>query len=57
LLPIDEMFSGIHAQGIGEDAAAAVGRRAQAHDLGAQLNPSVISVVGDVAERRMDGHE
>ncbi|MCY1180583.1 hypothetical protein D9M73_210380 [compost metagenome] len=46
----------LHLQGVGEDAGAAVRRRAQTDDLRAEVDLTVVAVMGDVMQCDMDRH-
>ncbi|MNP15308.1 hypothetical protein D3C76_1076620 [compost metagenome] len=56
LLPIDEMPTRLHLQRVGEDPCTAVGGRAQANDLRAQFNCTVVAVLGDMVQGDMNRH-
>ena len=56
LLPVDEVSLGLNAQAVGQDLAAAVRRRAQADHLRAELDRTVVAVVGDVVQSDVDRH-
>ena len=56
LLPVDEMFCRLNTQAVRQDAAAAMRRRTQAHDLGTELHRAVVAVVGNVVQGYVDGH-
>jgi hypothetical protein len=55
LLPVDEVFCRLHAQGERQDAGAAMRGRSQAHELWTEADQPVVPVVGDVCERNMNG--
>ena len=56
LLPVDEVLARPDLQRIGEDARAAVRRRAQAYHLRAEVDRAVVAVVRDVLQCDMDRH-
>jgi hypothetical protein len=55
LLPVDEVVGGFDLQRVRQDRRAAVGRRAQADDLRAERDESVVLVVRDVVQCDVDG--
>jgi hypothetical protein len=55
-LPVDEVLLRLDTQGIRQYRRAAVRRRAQAHDLWRQADPTVVLVVRDVIQGDMDRH-
>ena len=56
LLPVDEVLLGPHLQAIGQHPRAAVGRRAQANDLRAELDGAVVAVMRDMVQCDMNRH-
>ena len=48
LLPVDEMARRLDLEGVGNDLAAAMGRRSQPDDLWPQIDQSVVPVMRDV---------
>ena len=56
LLPVHEMQRRLDLQGIGDHMAAAVRCRAQAYHLRPQGNQPVVGIVGDMAQRGVNGH-
>ena len=57
LLPVDEVLGGQHLERIRQDAGAAMRRGTQADDLWAESNEPIVSIVRDVIERYMNGHD
>jgi hypothetical protein len=57
LLPIAEMFAGLNALTVRNDARAAMRRGAQSHDLGTELDRTVVAVMRDVIKRDVEGHD
>jgi hypothetical protein len=56
LLPAHEMVGGTDLERIAQDRRAGVRRRAQANDLGAEVDRAVISVMRDVMKCDIDRH-
>ncbi|CDF96513.1 hypothetical protein BN844_4972 [Pseudomonas sp. SHC52] len=56
LLPVDEVLLRRNLQRIGKNPRTAVGRGAQAHDLRAEFNGPVVTVMRDVMQCDMDRH-
>jgi hypothetical protein len=56
LLPVDEMVAGLDALAVRQHLGAAVRRGAQAHNLRAQFDQTVVLIMGDVIQSNVDGH-
>src|SRR6185295_20256457 len=56
LLPVDEMRGGLDAHRVRQDARARMRRRAQPHDLRAEVDRPVVPVMRDVVQRDVDRH-
>ena len=56
LLPVEEMLFGVDFQRIGKDRRAAMRRRAEAHDLGAEFDKAVVPVLSFMIQRDVNRH-
>ena len=57
LLPVDEVMLGRDPQRVGQDRRAAVRGGPEAHDLGREPDPPVVSIGADVVEGDVNGHD
>ena len=57
LLPVDEVMLGCDPERVGQDRRAAVRGGPEAHDLGREPDPPVVSIDADVVEGDVNGHD